>query len=286
MVFHFPLEAAREAVARALAEDRADSDVTTAACVPTGQMGAARILAKADGVLAGLPVAQLVFEAVDATLCFETLAREGDRVVAGQPLARVSGRLADILRAERTALNFLQRMSGIATETARYVAAVEGTRTRILDTRKTVPGLRPLDKYAVRAGGGQNHRLDLSDGILVKDNHLAAMAARGLGMREAVAQVKRNAPPGMRVQVEVESFEQAQEALAGGADALLLDNMPPAEMRRVAELCASRAPTEASGGISLASARAAAETGVDYISVGALTHSVRALDISLELEKA
>jgi len=192
--------------------------------------------------------------------------------------------VAGVLKAERVALNFLQRLSGVATATAAYVAAIAGTSARIIDTRKTTPGLRVLEKYAVRVGGGFNHRFCLSDGVLIKDNHLAALRAAGLGLRDAVAMARERVPHTTRVEVEVESLAEVEEALAAGADAILLDNMRPPEMREAVKLIAGRAITEASGGINLSTVRAVAETGVDLISAGALTHSVRALDISLDLE--
>ncbi|MBI2873377.1 MAG: carboxylating nicotinate-nucleotide diphosphorylase [Chloroflexi bacterium] len=274
----------RDLIQRALAEDQAIADVTTAALVPPSVQGSATIKSKAEGVLAGIEVCLEVFRCVDPNLSCHALLADGATIHPGDSLATVRGRLDGILRAERTALNFLQRLSGIATETARYVMAVHGLRARIVDTRKTLPGFRHLDKYAVRMGGGHNHRLNLADGILVKDNHLAALAAAGLSLRQAVERAIQNAPHTLKVEVEVESLDQVQEALEAGAHILLLDNMGLAEMRQAAEMCRGRAITEASGGVRLETVRAVAETGVDLISVGALTHSVRALDISLDLE--
>jgi nicotinate-nucleotide pyrophosphorylase (carboxylating) len=273
----------RRLAENALLEDRAYDDVTTAALVPEEQQGRAVLLAKAAGVIAGLPVARAVFAAMDATLRFVPLVEEGARVGRGDRLAVVEGSVASILRAERVALNYLQRLSGIATLTARYVERLQGTGVRLRDTRKTTPGLRTLEKYAVRVGGGANHRLSLADGVLVKDNHLAALRARGLGIADAVRLAKK-ANPGMWVQVEVTTVAEAEEALAAGADSLLLDNMPLEDMRQVVALAKGRAVLEASGGITLENVRQVAETGVDYISVGAITHSAPALDISLELE--
>ncbi|HXG42891.1 MAG TPA: carboxylating nicotinate-nucleotide diphosphorylase [Dehalococcoidia bacterium] len=273
----------RRLAENALLEDRAYDDITTAALVPEGQRGRAVLLAKAEGVIAGLPVARAVFVAMDAALRFTPHVEEGARVAPGSRLATLEGAVAPILRAERVALNYLQRLSGIATLTARYVERLQGTGTRLRDTRKTTPGLRTLEKYAVRVGGGTNHRLSLADGVLVKDNHLAALRARGLGIGDAV-RLLREANPGMPVQVEVTTFQEAEQALAAGADSLLLDNMPLDEMRRVVALAKGRAVLEASGGITLDNVRQVAETGVDYVSVGAITHSAPALDISLELE--
>ena len=269
---------------RALAEDQVAHDVTTDTLVTSGQQGAVVLVARAEGVLAGLPVAGAVFARVDPSLRLEALAEDGLPVSAGQHLARIEGAVAGMLRVERTALNFLQRMSGIATETARYVRAVEGLPARILDTRKTLPGHRHLDKYAVRMGGGRNHRRNLSDGILIKDNHIATARAQGLSLADTVRNAVERAPMALKVEVEVESLEEAREALDGGAHILLLDNMTPDDMRQIVGMARGRALTEASGGIDLETVRAVAETGVDFISSGALTHSTRALDISMELQ--
>ncbi|MCZ6615037.1 MAG: carboxylating nicotinate-nucleotide diphosphorylase [Chloroflexi bacterium] len=269
---------------RALAEDQVAHDVTTDTLITSGQQGAVVLVARAEGVLAGLPVAGAVFARVDPSLRLEALAEDGSPVSPGQHLARIEGAVAGMLRAERTALNFLQRMSGVATETARYVRAVEGLPARVLDTRKTLPGHRHLDKYAVRMGGGRNHRHNLSDGILIKDNHIAAARAQGLSLADTVRNAVERAPMALKVEVEVESQEEALEALDAGAHILLLDNMTPDDMRQIVGMAKGRALTEASGGIDLETVRAVAETGVDFISSGALTHSTRALDISMELQ--
>jgi len=274
----------RRVVGDALAEDGAGEDITTDAVVPPELRGSAVIVAKEAGVVAGLPVAAAVFHTTDPSLSFQMRVPDGARVAAGETVAQVEGRVASILRAERVALNFLQRLSGIATATARLVEAVAGLPTRILDTRKTTPGLRPLERYAVRMGGGQNHRYNLADGILVKDNHWRAVRAQSGDIAGAVRRLRERAPQGLRVEVEVTSPTEAEEALAAGADILLLDNMGPEEMRQAVEAARGRALTEASGGITLRNVRAVAETGVDFISVGVLTHSAPALDISLELE--
>jgi nicotinate-nucleotide pyrophosphorylase (carboxylating) len=266
----------------ALKEDRAWQDVTTAALVPPEQRGRGVIIAREEGVLAGLPMAEAVFKEVDPSLQWWPLAPEGSRLSPGQEVARIEGPLAAILRGERVALNFLTHLSGVATATARLVAATAGLPVAIRDTRKTTPGLRALEKYAVRVGGGQSHRLTLADAVLIKDNHLAALRARGLGIAEALRLARQEAPAGMRVQIEVTTVDEARQALAAGAGELLLDNMPPEDMRRVVEMAQGRAVLEASGGISLQNVRKVAETGVDYISVGAITHSARALDMSLE----
>lgn len=269
---------------RALAEDLAAQDPTTAALIPPDQQGQAIILAKAQGVLAGVSVARAVFARVEPSLETEALLQDGAALNPGDHIARIRGPVDGILRGERTALNFLQRMSGIATETARYVRAVEGFPVQIVDTRKTVPGHRYLDKYAVRMGGGHNHRLNLADGILIKDNHIAALRARGFTLAEVVRRALEHAPHTLKVEVEVESVEEAREALEAGAHVILLDNMNLQDMRAAAALAKGRALTEASGGINLETVRAVAETGVDLISSGALTHSVAALDISMELQ--
>lgn len=280
--------ATRRLVDLALAEDRADHDVTTDALVPPDQRGRGAFLVKASGVIAGLPVIASVFAAVDGSLAFGTRVSDGETVQPGQCVAEVEGSLASILRAERVALNLLCRLSGVATAANAVVRALEGTGCQLRDTRKTTPGLRALEKYAVRLGGGANHRMDLADGILIKDNHLAALRARGLSIADAVL-LARDANPRLRVEVEVTTVDEARQAIAAGADELLLDNMPLARVREVVALLVgreSRPALEASGGITLASARRVAEAGVDYISMGAITHSASALDISLEMEPA
>jgi len=212
------------------------------------------------------------------------LINDGTKVKAGDIAATISGRVLSILKAERTALNFLQRLSGIASQTAKYIAKTHGFAVNITDTRKTTPGLRLLEKYAVRLGGGQNHRFHLGDGILIKDNHLAALRALGMSLKDIVAKAKQNAPQGLKVEVEVKTVQEALDAVDAGADIIMLDNMNPTEMRRVMSLLPSQINTEASGGITLENIHTVATTGVDVISIGALTHSSKALDISLELE--
>jgi nicotinate-nucleotide pyrophosphorylase (carboxylating) len=273
-----------EVVTRTLAEDLSQGDVTTDALIPAGLQGKASFVSKVSGIVAGLEMARAVFLQVDGAIHVTDLLPDGARVKAGDVLGRVAGATASILKAERTALNFLQRMSGIATETSRYVEAVAGLPTRITDTRKTTPGLRLLEKYAVRAGGGVNHRLNLGDMVLIKDNHIAALRARGMTLRDIILQAKRRSPPGMKVEMEAITAEEAAEAADAGADIVMLDNMGIEDMRRAVKLVKGKILTEASGGITLDNVRLVAETGVDYISVGALTHSVRALDISLEME--
>lgn len=266
----------------ALAEDLSWGDVTTEALISPELEGRGCIRVKASGVLAGVEVASRVFHKVDPQLQVEVLVPDGTRVEAGQVVAIIEGRVASILKGERTALNFLQRLSGIASETARYVEAIAGLPVAVTDTRKTAPGLRPLEKYAVRAGGGKNHRQHLGDGILIKDNHLAALSRQGMTLAQAIQ--KARAKIARSLKIEVETLEQALEAVQAGADILLLDNMSLEDMRQVVERVGGRALTEASGNINLESIRAVAETGVDFVSVGALTHSAPALDISLELE--
>jgi nicotinate-nucleotide pyrophosphorylase (carboxylating) len=267
----------------ALAEDLGWGDITTEAVVGAGQPAHGDLQVKASGVLAGLPVAARVFTTVDPSVVVEALVAEGAPVTPGTIVARVRGPAGSLLRAERVALNLLQRLSGIASVTARYVAAIAGTRARIVDTRKTTPGLRALEKYAVRAGGGSNHRFNLSDGVLIKDNHLLAAEANGLSLGEAIRRARRHAPHTVRIEVEVETLAQLDEALAAQADIVLLDNMSVDILRQAVARVGGRAVTEASGGIILDTARAVAETGVDLLSVGALTHSAPALDISLDL---
>jgi nicotinate-nucleotide pyrophosphorylase (carboxylating) len=272
-----------EVVSRALAEDLAWGDLTTDALVPTGLRAHGEALSKAEGVLAGLPVLTQVFKAVDPTVCVELLALDGSRIKPGQIVARIAGEARSLLSAERVALNFLQRLSGIATATSRYVEAVAGLPAVIVDTRKTTPGQRSLEKYAVRMGGGQNHRRNLSDGVLIKDNHLVAIAASGRTLAEAVAAARSRWPHTIKVEIEVDRLDQIADALDARADIILLDNMGPGLLREAVSLIGGRAVTEASGGVKLESVRAIAEAGVDLISVGALTHSSRALDISLDL---
>ncbi|MYB96318.1 carboxylating nicotinate-nucleotide diphosphorylase [Candidatus Poribacteria bacterium] len=263
----------------AFEEDIGIGDITTEATVPPTQKGIGILLAKSDGIVAGLPVAERVFEKLDATLTFRRLVKEGEAVGADTLIAEVHGSAKTILIGERTALNFLQRLSGIATLTAQFVETVAGYDTKIVDTRKTAAGWRAVQKYAVRVGGAQNHRFGLYDGVLIKDNHI--VAAGGIG--NAVQGARQIVPHTVKIEVEVETVEQVDEALKAGADILLLDNMPPGIMQRVVQEVSHRAVTEASGGITLDSVKAVAATGVDFISVGALTHSAMPMDISLNL---
>lgn len=273
-----------ELVLAALEEDGAHDDVTTRALVLPGQWGAGAIVAKDDGIVSGLPVAAAAMTALDAEVAFDTLVADGERVSVGTRLAEVEGSLASLLSAERVALNFLQRMSGIATLTREFVDAVVGTKAVILDTRKTTPGLRQIERYAVRCGGGQNHRYNLASGLLIKDNHIAAVRSRGIDdLSDVVALARQTAPHTMRIEVEVTNLVMLKEALEGGADIILLDNMTADEIASCIEIVAGRALVEASGGVTLDNVRAIAATGVDYISIGRLTHSAPALDISLDI---
>jgi nicotinate-nucleotide pyrophosphorylase (carboxylating) len=270
-------------IRQAIAEDLGQGDVTTEALIPETSQSKALVTAKARGIIAGTEVSKQVFLKVDPKLEVDILIKDGAEVKLGDVIARIEGRTASILKAERVALNFLQRLSGIASETARYVQAVKGLPVLITDTRKTSPGLRTLEKYAVRVGGGKNHRMHLADGILIKDNHIAVLRRRGLSIKEIVAKARHKASPELKIEVEVKTPEEAIRAAEAGADIVMLDNMNLKDMRQAIRLIKGRALIEASGGITLESVRDVAETGVDLISIGALTHSPKALDISLEL---
>jgi nicotinate-nucleotide pyrophosphorylase (carboxylating) len=279
----FPPETAwRPLLERSLAEDLGSGDVTSSLVVPSDRLGAARIEARSLLVICGLPLAAAVFRAVDSEIQFKACCQEGERSDAGETIARVEGPLVGLLAAERTALNFLYRLCGIATLTRRYVEAVAGTGVAIVDTRKTMPGWRTLDKYAVQVGGGVNHRAGLYDAILIKDNHIAAVG----GVTPAVKAARAAAPPHLWIQVEVESEDQAEAALAAGADSLLLDNRSLEELRELARRFRDRCVLEASGGITLETVRSVAATGVHRISVGALTHSAPGADLALEIQGA
>jgi nicotinate-nucleotide pyrophosphorylase (carboxylating) len=274
----------KQLINQAIAEDRSRQDVTTKALIPGTQMGKALIMAKGRGIIAGTEIAKQVFLKVDPKLEADILIKDGTEVKPGDVIARIEGKTSSILKAERVALNFLQRLSGIASETARYVQAVKGLPVYITDTRKTTPGLRTLEKYAVRVGGGKNHRMHLADGILIKDNHIAALRRQGLSIKEIVANARQKAPPELKIEVEVKTPEEAVQAAEAGADIIMLDNMNLEDMRQAVRLVKGHALIEASGGITLENVRAVAKTGVDRISIGALTHSPKALDISLELD--
>ncbi len=274
----------RRHVQAALAEDLGSGDVTTLATVPEAGQARAVLVAREPLVLAGLELAVAAFQELAATARFDRLLRDAQRVGPGQAVLRVAGPARALLSAERVALNFVQLLSGVATLTAQYVAAVAGTRAHILDTRKTTPGWRRLEKYAVACGGGRNHRMGLWDLVLIKDNHLAALrGARPNPIAAAVARA-RQAHPGLQVEVEADTLEQAEQAAAAGADCILLDNMNPDQLRAAVQVIGGRARTEASGGVTLATVGAIAASGVDAISVGALTQSARAVDLGLDFE--
>ena len=264
----------------ALEEDIGTGDITTACCIPVGSTAYGRFLAKEEGVVCGLDVARRVFLRVDPNTKFTARKKDGDRVSLREIIAEVSGDADSLLTAERVALNLMQRMSGIATRTAEAVKAVAGTHARICDTRKSTPGMRVLEKYAVRVGGGSNHRFNLADGILIKDNHIVAAG----GITAAVRAAKANAPHTLKIEVETENEEQIREALSAGADIIMLDNMTVPQMADAVRLIAGRAVTEASGNMGDRDLAEVASTGVDLISIGALTHSVRSLDISLKFK--
>ena len=272
----------RELIRMALAEDEVAYDPTSS-LLPDDLTSEALMMPKANGVLAGVDVALEVFRETDPTLETSRLVDDGSPVERGMYVAAIRGRMSSILRAERTALNFVQRMSGIATAVNGYVRAIEGLPTQMIDTRKTLPGWRLLDKYAVRMGGGHNHRMSTGDGILIKDNHIAAMATRGESMTELIQRAKRDAAHTIRIEVECDTLDQVREAVEAGADIILFDNMTPEQMREGVAICKGRALTEASGGITIDTVRDVAESGVDLLSTGAVTHSVTALDISLEV---
>jgi nicotinate-nucleotide pyrophosphorylase (carboxylating) len=265
-------------IAAALREDMPHGDITSESLIPATSRSRAILMAKAPGVLAGIEVARRVFQKMDPKASFKAVLEDGKPFRPGDVLAEIEGRTRALLGAERTALNFVQRMSGIATTTRAYVDAVSGTGARILDTRKTTPGLREFEKYAVRAGGGTNHRRDLSEMVLIKDNHLMSVGDVGL----AVERARRKAGRGILVEVEVTNFRQARAAVAAGADWVMLDNMSPEAMKKIVGWMAGRAKIEASGSVSLATVRKIAALGVDFISVGRLTHSYASIDLSLE----
>lgn len=267
-------------IEQALLEDIHTGDITTQAVVPERRTASARLIAKEDLVLAGLFVAERVFWRLNPDTVFNACQAEGARTAKGELLATVTGNAADLLMGERVALNLLQRMSGVATITSRYVEAVKGTKARIVDTRKTTPGLRELEKYAVRVGGGINHRTGLYDGILIKENHITAAG----GIAEAISRARAYIPHTLKIEIETETLGQVDEALAARADIIMLDNMTLDDMRSAVVRIAGRALVEASGGVNLDTVAAIAETGVDIISVGALTHSARAMDVSMLLD--
>ena len=268
----------------ALAEDVGPGDVTTLATVPETTQAKAVMRAREPLVVAGLALAEAAFRERSDQLQITRAAEDGQRIAEGKPLLQLAGSAQAILSAERVALNFVQRLSGIATLTAQFVDAVKGTRAQILDTRKTTPGWRRLEKYAVTCGGGRNHRLGLFDMVLIKDNHLAALRRESPNAIAVAVERARAKYPQLKVEVEADTLEQVEQAVAAGADCVLLDNMSLVQLRLAVQKCKGRALTEASGGVTLSGVRVIAETGVDYISVGALTHSARAVDIALDFE--
>ena len=267
----------------ALAEDLGMGDPTTDTLIPPTLTGSAALVGREHGVLAGIEIVSAVFTRVDPSLSVAALAADGDRIAPGDKTLSVSGHVASILKAERTAVNFLQRLSGVATQTRRYVDAVTPHRAQIVDTRKTTPGLRRLEKYAITMGGGRNHRQNLADGILIKDNHIEALALQGLSIGDVVRKALAGASHTIKVEIEVETLEQLEEVLDAGADLVLLDNMSVERMSKAVSVAAGRAILEASGGITLDTVADVAATGVDIISVGALTHSATALDFGLDM---
>lgn len=271
----------RKFIENALAEDLGWGDVTTSSVLNGGEKGTAVVLAKADLIVAGLDIFAEVMQIVDGLLSFKKIKNDGDKAAKGEVIAEIAGNLGNILQAERVALNIFQRLCGIATETRRYVEAVKGTKARIVDTRKTLPGFRVLDKYAVTVGGGYNHRFGLSDGILIKDNHIDAVGS----ITGAVGRCRQKAHHLLKIEVECRNLEEVLEALRCGADVLLLDNMSIAEMKEAVDLTEGKALLEASGNVTLDTVRGIAATGVDLISVGAITHSVKAADISLLIKR-
>jgi len=267
-------------IEKALSEDIGPGDVTSAATIPVGSTSTAEMLAKQDFVLAGLDVSLEVFHALDAAIQFTRFAQDGDRIKSGKVIARLSGSTRVLLAGERVALNLLQHMSGIATLTSKYVEQIKGFKAQVLDTRKTLPGLRQLEKYAVRMGGGVNHRFGLYDGVLIKDNHIKAAG----GIANAIKSARKQARNLFKIEVETKSLDDVREALAAKADIIMLDNMSLDMMREAVKLINDRAPVEASGNVTLETIRAVAETGVDFISSGTLTHSAPAVDISMKIK--
>lgn len=275
-------EEIQRAVRAALIEDVGAGDVTTLSTVPENAVANALMVAREPLVVCGIELAEGAFKELSSDISIERVCRDKDRVAAGATILKINGPTRAVLTAERVALNFLQRLSGVATMTAKYVDAIQGTKAKILDTRKTTPGWRRFEKYAVACGGGTNHRIGLFDAILIKDNHLAMLRNEPPNAIEAAVRRAREKFPNLPVEVEADTAEQVEQALFAGADTILLDNMDPQQLRTAVGWIASRAKTEASGGITLTNLRAVAETGVDFISIGAITHSARAVDIGLD----
>jgi nicotinate-nucleotide pyrophosphorylase (carboxylating) len=274
----------RQAVRAALAEDIGSGDATTLATIPANAKSVARVRSRENLVVAGIEFVEIAFRELSPKIKIEKFARDGEKISAGKTFLKVSGSTCALLSAERVALNFVQRLSGIATLTAQFVDAIRGTNAKILDTRKTTPGWRRFEKYAVTCGGGKNHRLGLFDMILIKDNHLAAMQNEKPNAIAAAIFRARKKFPKLKIEVEADTLEQVAQAADAGAEIILLDNMTLNQLRAAVKIVRGRAKTEASGGINLKTVRAIAQTGVDFISVGALTHSARAVDIGLDFE--
>ena len=266
-------------ITEALKEDIPQRDITSENIIPEDHISKAHILAKEEGVLAGLDVALMVFQCIDPSLRFQKKFKDGDEFKKGDILAVLEGKTISILKGERVALNFLQRLSGIATLTRKFVEAVKGTSTKILDTRKTTPGLRKLEKYAVRMGGGMNHRMSLSDMVLIKDNHLAVIG----GIKEAIERAREKVDKEIKIEVEVKNIEELKEAIEAGADIVMLDNMNISEIKKAVKIAKGKVPLEVSGKVNLDNVKKIARTGVDFISIGMLTHSYKSIDISLEI---
>jgi nicotinate-nucleotide pyrophosphorylase (carboxylating) len=266
----------------ALEEDTGHGDITSEALIPSNMAGKAIIVANEAGLLVGAEIARMVFLKTDGSLEIEILIEDGKEVKQGDTVATVKGRVTSILKAERVALNFMGRLSGVATEAAKYIAEMKGSATVISDTRKTTPGLRMLEKYAMYAAGGQTHRPDLGSGIIIKDNHLVALAAKGKTIKDAVDLARKKVKDGMKVEIEVETIAQVQEAADAKADVIMLDNMSIEDMKKAVDMIPEGIKVEASGGVTLENVREVAMTGVDIISVGAITHSARSLNFSLE----
>lgn len=267
-------------IINALKEDIGKGDITTNLIIPKNQKGKAFFLAKEDGIVAGLIIVKEIFKKLDKKIVIKNFVREGQKIKRGKKIAEINGSLRALLTGERTALNFLQRMSGIATITFRYVEQLKGTKTKILDTRKTAPGLRMLDKYAVKIGGGTNHRFGLYDMVLIKDNHIKAAN----NITNAVVKIKKGLKKKIKIEVETSNLEEVKEALANKVDIIMLDNMPIDMIQEAVKLIDGKAKVEASGNVNIDNVRKIAQTGVDFISVGELTHSVKALDISMKIE--
>lgn len=278
------LEEIQPAVREALKEDIGSGDVTTLATVPLEAVNRALMVARAPLVVAGIEFAEVAFRELDPTVKIDRLVSDGAHLKAGQTILKVSGKTHGLLSAERVALNFVQRLSGVATATARYVELVKGTKARILDTRKTTPGWRRFEKYAVACGGGQNHRIGLYDMVLIKDNHLAALAGATPNPVAAAVSRARTKYPQLKVEVEADNLEQVRQAVEAGADIILLDNMSLEQLREAVRIVGGRVKTEASGGVNAATCRNIAETGVDLISIGAITHSAAAVDVALDFD--